>query len=202
MPTTPSPASSSTATISSATREEPGPPCRPRRGEGPEEEVHADDSVPVLAETEVRHDRFDIRRQGSFRNESYAHCMEKEMHASSRSARSRGGPQPDGGQNRLRGHLRHRRGVLYSPALCPPLFKLPMVLGHENVRHGSAKWARASPSLRLATRFSAALPSHCAEDCPSCRQGKTNICINGFPRTAGIGGPDGGYAEYYAGSVM
>lgn len=39
-------------------------------------------------------------------------------------------------------------------------------------------------------------PSHCAEDCPSCQRGETNICIYGFPRTAGIGGPDGGYAEY------
>ncbi len=39
-------------------------------------------------------------------------------------------------------------------------------------------------------------PAHCAEDCPTCREGKTNICLHGFPRTAGLGQYDGGYAEY------
>lgn len=39
-------------------------------------------------------------------------------------------------------------------------------------------------------------PTHCAENCPLCRRGETNICVNGFPRTAGIGELDGAYAEY------
>lgn len=39
-------------------------------------------------------------------------------------------------------------------------------------------------------------PTHCRENCPSCRRGETNICLNGFPRTAGIGALDGGYVEY------
>lgn len=39
-------------------------------------------------------------------------------------------------------------------------------------------------------------PTHCAENCPLCRRGESNICVNGFPRTAGIGELDGAYAEY------
>ena len=39
-------------------------------------------------------------------------------------------------------------------------------------------------------------PSYCADHCAPCREGRPNICVTGFQRTAGIGGPDGGYAEY------
>lgn len=77
----------------------------------------------------------------------------------------------------------------------PPFVQLPMVLGHENV--GTVvEVGEGVTDYHVGDKILCGPPSHCAEDCPSCRQGKTNICINGFPRTAGIGGPDGGYAEY------
>lgn len=78
----------------------------------------------------------------------------------------------------------------------PPFIQLPMVLGHENVGTVSAV-GEGVTEFQVGDRILCGPPSHCAEDCPSCRRGETNICINGFPRTAGIGGPDGGYAEYY-----
>ncbi len=78
----------------------------------------------------------------------------------------------------------------------PPFVKLPMVLGHENVGTVAAV-GEGVTDYKVGDRLLCGPPSHCAEDCPSCRRGETNICINGFPRTAGIGGPDGGYAEYY-----
>ena len=78
----------------------------------------------------------------------------------------------------------------------PPFIQLPMVLGHENVGTVSAV-GEGVTDYQVGDRILCGPPSHCAEDCPSCRRGETNICINGFPRTAGIGGPDGGYAEYY-----
>ena len=77
----------------------------------------------------------------------------------------------------------------------PPFVQLPMVLGHENV--GTVvEVGEGVTDYKVGDKILCGPPSHCAEDCPSCRQGKTTICINGFPRTAGIGGPDGGYAEY------
>ena len=78
----------------------------------------------------------------------------------------------------------------------PPFVRLPMVLGHENVGTVTAV-GEGVTDYQVGDRILCGPPSHCAEDCPSCRRGETNICINGFPRTAGIGGPDGGYAEYY-----
>ena len=77
----------------------------------------------------------------------------------------------------------------------PPFVQLPMVLGHENV--GTVvEVGEGVTDYKVGDKILCGPPSHCAEDCPSYRQGKTNICINGFPRTDGIGGPDGGYAEY------
>lgn len=73
---------------------------------------------------------------------------------------------------------------------------LPKILGHENsgvvveLGEGVTEW-------KIGDRVLCGPPGHCAEDCPSCRQGKTNICLYGLPRTAGIGFPDGGYAEYF-----
>ncbi|MCI8538996.1 MAG: alcohol dehydrogenase catalytic domain-containing protein [Oscillospiraceae bacterium] len=78
---------------------------------------------------------------------------------------------------------------------CPPFVKLPMVLGHENVGTVTAV-GEGVTDYQVGDRILCGPPSHCAEDCPSCKRGETNICIYGFPRTAGIGGPDGGYAEY------
>ena len=83
----------------------------------------------------------------------------------------------------------------YKSGCTPPFCKMPLVLGHENcgvvceVGEGVTKF-------KVGDRVLCGPPSHCAEDCPSCRQGRTNICIHGFPRTAGLGQYDGGYAEY------
>lgn len=77
-----------------------------------------------------------------------------------------------------------------------PFYTEPMVLGHENV--GTVfEVGEGVTGFQVGDKVLCGPPSHCVEDCPSCRRGETNICINGFPRTAGIGGPDGGYAEYY-----
>jgi threonine dehydrogenase-like Zn-dependent dehydrogenase len=73
---------------------------------------------------------------------------------------------------------------------------LPMVLGHENVGTVSAA-GEGVTDFKVGDTLLCGPPSACAELCPSCRRGETNICINGFPNTAGIGGPDGGYAEYF-----
>lgn len=83
----------------------------------------------------------------------------------------------------------------YQHGELPPFVHLPTVLGHENV--GTVvEVGEGVTEYKVGDQILCGPPSHCAEDCPSCRQGKTNICINGFPRTAGLGGPDGGYAEY------
>lgn len=83
----------------------------------------------------------------------------------------------------------------YQHGELPPFVHLPTVLGHENV--GTVvEVGEGVTDYKVGDQILCGPPSHCAEDCPSCRQGKTNICINGFPRTAGLGGPDGGYAEY------
>ncbi|MDR2355934.1 MAG: alcohol dehydrogenase catalytic domain-containing protein [Clostridiales Family XIII bacterium] len=73
---------------------------------------------------------------------------------------------------------------------------LPMVLGHENVGTVSAV-GEGAMDFKVGDTLLCGPPTACAQLCPSCRRGETNICINGFRATAGIGGPDGGYAEYY-----
>ena len=78
----------------------------------------------------------------------------------------------------------------------PPFVQLPMVLGHENSGVVAAV-GEGVTDFKVGDKVLCGPPSHCPEDCPSCQHGNTNICINGFPRTAGIGGPDGGYADYY-----
>lgn len=78
----------------------------------------------------------------------------------------------------------------------PPFIQLPMVLGHENA--GTVvEVGEGVIGFKVGDRLLCGPPSACADMCPSCREGKTNICINGFPNTAGIGGPDGGYCEYF-----
>lgn len=73
--------------------------------------------------------------------------------------------------------------------------RLPMVLGHENV--GTVcEIGEGVTGFSVGDRLVCGAPSRCAEDCPSCHQGLSNICLNAFPRTAGLGGPNGGYAEY------
>ena len=78
----------------------------------------------------------------------------------------------------------------------PPFIQLPMVLGHENA--GTVvEVGEGVTDFKVGDRLLCGPPSACEDMCPSCKQGKTNICINGFPSTAGIGGPDGGYCEYF-----
>ena len=72
---------------------------------------------------------------------------------------------------------------------------LPKILGHENVGIVS-EIGDGVTGFTIGDRVLCGPPTHCVEDCPSCRIGRTNICENGFMRTAGIGLPDGGYAEY------
>ena len=78
----------------------------------------------------------------------------------------------------------------------PPFIQLPMVLGHENA--GTVvEVGEGVTDFQIGDRVLCGPPSACEAMCPSCKEGKTNICINGFPSTAGIGGPDGGFCEYF-----
>lgn len=70
-----------------------------------------------------------------------------------------------------------------------------MVLGHENI--GTV--VEVGPGVEgyaVGDRLLCGPPSVCEEFCPSCRRGETNICEGALAATRGIGGPDGGYAEY------
>lgn len=73
---------------------------------------------------------------------------------------------------------------------------LPKVLGHEN-SGVVCEVGEGVEEFQVGDRVLCGPPSHCAENCTPCKEGRTNICIHGFPKTAGIGMPDGGYAEYF-----
>ena len=78
----------------------------------------------------------------------------------------------------------------------PPFIQLPMVLGHENA--GTVvEVGEGVADFKVGDRILCGPPSACEDGCPLCKENRTNICINGFPNTAGIGGPDGGYCEYF-----
>ncbi len=84
---------------------------------------------------------------------------------------------------------------IYKTGQHPPFAKIPLVLGHENC--GTVyQVGEGVTRFKVGDRVLCGPPSHCAEDCTPCKEGKTNICLNGFPRTAGLGQYDGGYAEY------
>ncbi len=83
----------------------------------------------------------------------------------------------------------------YNTGMVPPFCKLPLTLGHENCGV-VCEVGEGVTQFKVGDRVLCGPPGHCKEDCPSCKQGRTNICIHGFPRTAGIGQFDGGYAEY------
>ena len=83
----------------------------------------------------------------------------------------------------------------YKSGMCPPFTKLPLILGHENCGV-VCKVGEGVTKFKVGDRVLCGPPAHCAEDCPSCQKGMTNICLYGFPRTAGLGQYDGGYAEY------
>ena len=70
-----------------------------------------------------------------------------------------------------------------------------MVYGHENVGTVSAIGEGVN-EFEIGDRVLCGPPTHCAEDCSPCRDGRSNICIHGFMRTAGLRTFDGGYAEY------
>jgi len=70
-----------------------------------------------------------------------------------------------------------------------------MVLGHENI--GTV--AEVGPGVEgysVGDRLICGPPSFCEALCPACQRGDTSICHNALEVTRGIGGPDGGYAEY------
>ena len=76
-----------------------------------------------------------------------------------------------------------------------PFWDGPIVLGHENAGIVESVGGGVT-GFAPGDRVLLGPPARCEEDCPSCRRGETNICVYGLPRTAGIGGPDGGFAEY------
>ncbi|MDR0719435.1 MAG: alcohol dehydrogenase catalytic domain-containing protein [Treponema sp.] len=78
----------------------------------------------------------------------------------------------------------------------PPFIHLPMIPGHENT--GTVvEVGEGVTGFQVGDRLICGPPSTCKEMCPSCRKGKTNICLNSFPqRTAGFGNLDGGFSEY------
>ena len=70
-----------------------------------------------------------------------------------------------------------------------------MVMGHENV--GTVyEVGENVTGFTVGQRLLCGPPSYCEDGCPACRSGRPNICVHGLPKTAGIGGPDGGYEEY------
>ena len=75
------------------------------------------------------------------------------------------------------------------------IVKPVIVLGHENVAT-VYEVGEGVTGFKPGDRVLCGPPSYCKEGCSSCRSGRPNICSFGFPRTNGIGGPDGGYAEY------
>ncbi len=83
----------------------------------------------------------------------------------------------------------------YKSGMTPPFAKNPLVLGHENCGVVE-KVGEGVTKFKVGDRVLCGPPGHCVEDCPACKTGRTNICINGFPRTAGLGQYDGGYAPY------
>ncbi|MGI5971690.1 MAG: zinc-dependent alcohol dehydrogenase [Oscillospiraceae bacterium] len=83
----------------------------------------------------------------------------------------------------------------YRTGALPPFVQLPMILGHENIGVVT-EVGEGVADFKVGDMLLCGPPSRCEQLCPSCRKDMTNICINGFPNTAGIGGPDGGYAEY------
>jgi (R,R)-butanediol dehydrogenase/meso-butanediol dehydrogenase/diacetyl reductase len=83
----------------------------------------------------------------------------------------------------------------YKSGSVPPFCKLPLVLGHENC--GTVvEVGEGVTQFKVGDRVLCGPPGHCAENCTPCQEGKTNICLHGFPRTAGLGQFDGGYTKY------
>lgn len=75
------------------------------------------------------------------------------------------------------------------------IVKPVIVLGHENVAT-VYEIGEGVEGFKVGDKVLCGPPSYCKENCAPCKEGRPNICVHGFPRTNGIGGPDGGYAEY------
>ena len=75
------------------------------------------------------------------------------------------------------------------------IVKPVIVLGHENV--GTVyEVGEGVTKFKVGDKVLCGPPSYCAEGCAACKSGRPQICTYGFSRTNGIGGPDGGFAEY------
>jgi len=74
------------------------------------------------------------------------------------------------------------------------IVKPVIVLGHENVAT-VYEIGEGVEGFAVGDKVLCGPPSYCKEQCSACKSGRPNICAHGFPRTNGIGGPDGGYAE-------
>ena len=73
--------------------------------------------------------------------------------------------------------------------------KRGMVLGHENI--GTVvDIGEDVNGFSIGDHLLCGPPTFCDELCPACKRGETNICRHALEHTRGIGGPDGGYAEY------
>jgi 2-desacetyl-2-hydroxyethyl bacteriochlorophyllide A dehydrogenase len=70
------------------------------------------------------------------------------------------------------------------------------VFGHETV--GTiAEIGRGVEGFNIGDRVAVGAPGSCPEQCYYCRIGRPTLCLNGFPRTLGIGpGTQGAYSEY------
>lgn len=77
-----------------------------------------------------------------------------------------------------------------------PILPPDMVLGHENIGEIVEVGDDVRGGWQVGDRVICGPPDACADGCPACRVGKTNVCSSAFPHTNGIGGPDGGMAEY------
>ncbi|MGC3993139.1 MAG: zinc-binding dehydrogenase [Propionicimonas sp.] len=77
-----------------------------------------------------------------------------------------------------------------------PILPPDMVLGHENVGEIIEVGEGVRGDCTVGMRIICGPPDACADGCPACRVGKTNVCSSAFPHTNGIGGPDGGMAEF------
>lgn len=70
------------------------------------------------------------------------------------------------------------------------------VFGHETVGIVAEVGAHVT-GYKVGDRVAVGPAGACQEQCYYCRIGRPNLCINGFPRTLGIGqGTQGGYSEY------
>jgi 2-desacetyl-2-hydroxyethyl bacteriochlorophyllide A dehydrogenase len=70
------------------------------------------------------------------------------------------------------------------------------VFGHEIIGTVSEIGAGVE-GFKIGERVAVGAPGMCPEGCYFCRTGRTTLCVNGFPRTLGIGpGTQGGFAEY------